>query len=158
MIKLVIRKSQISVNLRARLQKTVSPAFVKTVNTEIVEEIKRKISIGSSPVSGRFVAYTNPKRYPGKKKPAKPVNLYLSGVMLSWLKAFKQSTMTLGIGIPSSAPKEVKARALANNVGTKTIPARRFIPIKGETFALGILRKLNQIYTRRFKEVLNSRR
>lgn len=53
------------------------------------EEMLDLISKGISPIkgNGRFPAYKDAKKYPGKRKSARPVNLKLSGDFLNSLQA-----------------------------------------------------------------------
>lgn len=62
-----------------------------TVGREAVAKMKELISRGISPVRGnglsaRFPAYIKPLRYPGKRKPRSPVNLFLTGNFLADLQ------------------------------------------------------------------------
>lgn len=54
---------------------------------EVVKQMKRLIARGESPITGpgipsRFRAYKNPSKYPGNRKPHRPVNLKLTGAFL----------------------------------------------------------------------------
>jgi hypothetical protein len=155
--------------LATKLKGTVDAKFVQDMQTEVVDgEIKRMIAAGVSPVDSydggrRFPGYKDPKKYPGKKKAKRPVSLYLSGVMLSFYRAVRISGTRISIGIPTSAPENVKVRAVANNVGTvsesgrEAIPARRFIPLKGESYRISVMRKIKNLYARRIKAILSSK-
>ncbi len=164
-------KVKIKSNLRAevlnRLKKTVDQRFVNDMQAEVVNgEIKRMIAAGVSPVRSveggrRFKGYKNTEKYPAKKKAKRPVNLFLTGAMLLWYKATKISGVRLSLGIPTSAPKEIKVYAEANNVGTTNskgevaIAARRIVPLAGETFAVSVIRKMKNLYARRIKHLLS---
>jgi hypothetical protein len=166
-------KVKVSSKFRAvlanKLKGTVDSKFIQDMQTEVVDgEIKRLIAAGVSPVDSyeggrRFRGYKDPKKYPGKQKAKRPVSLYLSGVMLSFYRAVKVSGTRITLGIPTNAPEDVKVRAVANNVGTvsesgkEAIPARRFIPLKGETFRISVLRKIKNLYARRIKDLLSSK-
>lgn len=166
-------KVKVSSNFRStltnKLKQTVDSKFIQDMQTEVIDgEIKKMIAAGVSPVdsyegSRRFRGYKNPKKYPADKKAKRPVSLWLSGVMLSFYKAVRVSGTRLTLGIPTNAPHEVKVRALANNVGTATedgreaIPPRRFIPLKGETYRISVLRKMKNLYARRIKSLLSSK-
>lgn len=172
-------------NLEEKLKQINSAQFVKEVNEQVVEgQIKRLIQAGTSPVDGygRFVQYKDKDTYPSKQKSATPVNLTLSGKMLSFYRAFAKSVGgSLFIGIISEAPEDVKTRAKANNTGTgmlesvslnKTerketknlnkavkgvsgVPQRRFIPQDGEKFTVSVMSKLKQLYAKRIKALLS---
>lgn len=146
----------------------VDDALVAQVQKEVVDaEIKRAMLRGVSPVRGfgRFGEYLNPDRYPGKgkkrKKPRRPVNLFLTGEMQSWLQAVKKSGTQITVGIAKVAPKFVKIKAQANNLGTVTkdgtgaVPRRRFIPQKGEQWNVTIIRKIKNLFAKRVQAVLN---
>lgn len=162
-------KSNISAEVVNRLRKTVTQEFVENMNKEAVGEAKRMIRAGVSPVQAtaggrRFAGYKDPEKYPALKKAKRPVNLELSGIMLMWYSVTRISGVRLSFGIPKDAPSDVKDRAEANNVGTYNdqgevaIAARRFIPLKGETFAVSVMRKIKKLYAQRIKELLSSKR
>lgn len=147
----------------------VDEAFAKKIQEEVIDQtIKPLIASGTSPVDGyesrRFKKYKDPKTYPAKKKSRTPTNLYLSGVMLSWYKAYKLTANILRIGIPSEAPQDVKDRAVGNNVGTvkadgtEAVPARRFIPQVGETYRISVLRKIKKVYADRIAALLSTKK
>ena len=161
-------KSNIRAEVLNRLKKTVDEKFVADMDQQVVGEIKRLINAGVSPVQStegdrRFKKYKDQDKYPGKKKAKRPVNLFLSGVMLSWYRVVKISGVRLSFGIPKGAPKDVKDRAEANNVGTVNsegqvaIAARRFIPLIGETFNISVLRKMKNLYALRIKALLSKK-
>lgn len=161
--------SKFRATLASKLKNTVDAKFIEDMQSEVVDgEIKRMIAAGVSPVdsyegSRRFRGYKNPLKYPGDKKAKRPVSLWLSGVMLSFYKATRVSGLRLTLGIPTNAPEEVKVRAVANNVGTtsesgkEAIPPRRFIPLKGETYRISVLRKIKNLYARRIKTLLSGK-
>jgi len=166
-------KVNIRSNLRAqavnKLRNTVDADFVNNMQRGVIDgEIKRLIAGGVSPtrnVEGvrRFKKYKDEKKYPGTKKAKRPVNLWLSGVLLSWYKAVRVSGVRISLGIPTNAPQDVKDRAIANNEGTTNskgevaIAARRFIPLPGETFAVSVIRRMKSLYARRIKSLLSKR-
>lgn len=166
-------KVKVRSNIRAdvvnRLRRTVDSQFVQQVQQEVIEEaIKPMIAAGVSPVQSvdggrRFKGYKNPDKYPADKKAKRPVSLKLSGEMLAWYKAIFVSGVRITLGIAPSAPKEVKERAEANNVGTTNkegqiaIAARRFVPLKGETYAVSVVRKIKNLYSQRIKSLLLKR-
>lgn len=155
---------KVRTNIRAdvvnKLRNTVDERFVADMNKEVVGEIKKLIASGVSPVQGfdnkkRFDQYKDKDTYPAKLKPNRPVNLNLTGVMLSWYRAVKVSGIRISIGIPAAAPQDVKDRAEGNNVGANGIPARRFVPLKGENYAVSVLRKLKSLYAQRIKTLIS---
>lgn len=159
-------KSNISADVKAKLQKTVDEKFIADVNNEVVGEIKRMINAGVSPVQSveggrRFKKYKDEKKYPAKQKAKRPVNLFLSGEMLRNYVAERVNGIRLSLGISKKADKAVKDRAEANNVGTVNekgevaIAARRFVPLEGESYAVSVMRKLKNVYARRIKELIS---
>lgn len=167
-------KVKVKTNIKAeainKLKRTVDEQFAQQIQTEVVDgEIKRMIAAGVSPVQSveggrRFKGYKEPDKYPGKKKAKRPVSLWLTGEMLSWYRSWRTSGVRLSFGIPSAAPQEVKIKAEANNVGTMNestgqvaIAARRFVPLRGETFAVSVMRKLKKLYAQRIKTLLSSK-
>lgn len=159
-------KKKISVDLQSKFKKLVDEKFAEDVDREVVSEIKKLISAGVSPVETnagrRFKGYKDPDSYPNKQKQKRPVNLRLSGDMLSYYVARVVNGLTLRLGI-QDAPEEIKIRAQANNVGTGSkdgefgIAARRFVPLKGETFKISVLRKLKNLYAKRIKTLLSKK-
>lgn len=151
-----------------KLKNVVDAKFINAVQDEVIDgEIKRLIRAGVSPVDGltnsrRFTGYKTPEKYPGDRKAKRPVSLYLSGLMLSFYKATRVSGSRFLMGIAPNAPQEVKVRAVANNIGTVTekgqvgIPARPFIPVRGETYRVSVLRKIKNLYAKRVKDLLSS--
>ncbi len=162
-------KSNLRVEIKNRLKKTVDEKFIADMQREVVDgEIKRLIAAGVTPVRSveggrRFAGYKDPKKYPAKKKAKRPVSLFLTGVMLSWYKAVMISGVRVSLGIPTSAPTDVKDRAEANNIGTVNdkgevaIAARRFVPLDGETFSVSVIRKLKALYSRRIKDLISKK-
>lgn len=161
--------SKFRVDVMNKLRNTVDDKFVSDMQKEVIDEtIKPMIAAGVSPVDSfegnrRFEGYKDPKKYPAKKKAKRPANLNLTGIMLSWYKAVKVTGTRISLGIPTNAPQDVKDRAHGNNEGTTTeaglpaIPPRRFIPLKGENFRISVVRKLKNLYAKRFKDLLSSK-
>lgn len=163
-------KVKVKNKLRAEIEKKmkgfVTERFAQKVQDEVINgTIKPLIDAGVSPVQSventrRFKGYKDPKKYPNDRKQKRPVNLKLTGKMLERYRARKVNGTTLEMGILSSAPEDVRVRAEANNLGTVNskgevaIAARRFVPIRGETFAVSVMRRLKDLYAKRLKEIL----
>lgn len=138
------------------------------LSNKVVEDIiKPKIDKGLSPVQGErmFQKYKNPKQYPADQKQNNKPNLKLTGQMLYHYNARAGTNpMEIHIGIPKDSGEEVLTKAVANNQGTqsglvnkiskqtkdrklkakvkaasKGIPARPFIPLKGQSFTRDII-------------------
>ena len=141
----------------------------------VVEQvILPKIERGVSPVNGErmFQKYKDPKSYPGNRKQNNKPNLALTGTMLSYYDAMPgESQMEIYLGMPDSTPKEEMVKAKANNSGTqsavvnaitsrsknrklntkikaasKGIPARPFIPKKGQTYTRDIILAIRKYF------------
>lgn len=110
-----------------------------------VSAMKGMISQGLSPIRGgddattRLRSYLDPKKYPGKRKPRTPVNLFLTGKMLADLKAVpvqgsKGWLAEIGYRSEKEQLKEKGHRIGSDKARTKKRPT---IPIfsRGERFA-----------------------
>lgn len=137
------------------LKNIVDGATAKQLGETIISESRRFIAVGTSPVLGerRYPAYKNEDRYPGDRKPRRPVNLELTGEMLDSLQyQTRENGIRYGI---LSASDEVKTRAKANNEGTQHVPARPFIPDKpGQQFNLSIMTKIKDIVSKRLAAII----
>lgn len=122
-----------------------SPAVNRRVGELVVDEMRDGLSKGLSPVRGvrRFAPYKDREKYPADRKPARPVNLYLSGEMLAALEPFIRGSR-LYVGIRDT---EQAVKAKAHQEGTKNMVARRFMPTAdGEEFNVTITRKIRNLY------------
>lgn len=110
-----------------------------------VREMKASIARGMSPLDGygRFDAYLNPERYPGKRKPARPVNLFLMGDMLGALK-FRINQATLAITV-FYATRKAQLKELGHREGANGQPIRPTIPDEGEFLSPAIRRKVQSL-------------
>lgn len=113
------------------------------VGARTVEAMKRLISGGQSPIQGRgrFAPYKHPKKYPGSRKPASPVNLRLSGDMLDNLGyTALQSEGGYVAHVGYSDPKQILKES-GHREGVNGQPARPTIPdaSRGEKFASSVV-------------------
>ena len=99
------------------------------------------------------------KKYPGKKK--QPVNLTLSGNLLSYFKSWIEKVKgrkVIKVGIDSDAPEKIKKIAEAHNDGTlveKNVPKRSFVPNKkGEKYIKSIQTDINDMIAARVNEII----
>lgn len=108
--------------LKSINEKLKSRRIKKQVGEFLIKEVKDFISKGISPVKGygRFPAYKDPDRYPGGQKSNRPVNLRLSGDMLSALKFkyLKNSRLSIGWFPGLFGGKKEAKKAQAHNDGT----------------------------------------
>ncbi len=143
--------------MKAMINGARSPAVQLEIGDMVVSEMKKSLEGGVSPVRGerRLEPYTNPKKYPGDRKPRLPVNLYLSGDMLGALRAWI-SGGKLMVGITDS---EQKAKAKAHNDGIAPQPRRHFIPTdKGDEFTVSIQRQIKNLYAKLLGDIIKKRR
>lgn len=129
--------------------------FSHDLGTELVTAIKAQIADGISPVRGhsRFARYKDRTKYPADQKPARPVNLNLSGEMLKNLTFKIKENNKIDVGILTGSA-EVKARAQAHNTGTEHMAMRRFIPQTGEEFSVRIMRRIAELYGKRLQKLI----
>jgi len=104
---------------------------------------------GLSPVKskGRLQRYKNPARYPGNRKPRKPVNLKLTGALWKslWFKFIRNNKFIYG-----TLRGNVDAYADVHNEGLHTSPRRPYIPSrKGEKFIVTIQNEMRKIVSKR---------
>lgn len=144
------------------LKKPIDKATAEKVQKAVVSEMKTLISKGNSPIAGKgkFPPYKNPKKYPGKRKAASPVNLELSGEMLRGLGGSTERTEsgyasvieytgTDRDGVENSDKEE------GHRLGTNDQPKRPTIPIaaKGENFVARILKVISDLYKDRLRQL-----
>lgn len=125
----------------------------------VVDEMKKSLGAGIPPIRGsrRFDVYSESYSKQIKRghpenpsKKIRPVNLFLSGKMLSFLK-HRINGGKLEIGI-INADQETQKIAIAHQTGTKNMPKRRFIPSrKGEKLTVTIDRAIKNLYV----EIIN---
>lgn len=119
----------------------------------VVDEMKRFISRGRSPIkgSGKFPRYKNVSRYPAGRKPNVPVNLRLTGRFLADLRS---KSIRNGTEIFINSQESIKKED-GHRKGANSQPKRPIIPDQGETFTDAILGKAISVFekdiARRFK-------
>lgn len=83
----------------------------------------------------------------GFNKNVSPVNLTLSGSMLSHYDTRAGTDIfSITVGIHKDAPEFDKLKAKVHNEGTDKIPARRFVPLKGENFTAKITLEIRKLF------------
>lgn len=135
----------------------VTQGFNNELKQQLIPEIKSHILGGISPVRSmrRFQGYKNPRKYPAGKKPSRPVNLELTGKMLEQYTSEIVNQKSVRLGISQNASGEIKTYAEANNVGTTYVVARRFVPLKGESFNVTIMRMIKDLFAKRISQIIN---
>lgn len=141
------RKVRLAIQEKGDLSK-LKPGSLKEIGDSLVKEMKTRIASGISPITGkRFPSYKNPKKYPGKKKPPRPVNLKLTGDFLKSLvakvKTGKKPVITITFNDNESFDKEQGHREGANGQRIRPI-----IPQGQENFTDGILAAVRQVFRR----------
>lgn len=125
------------------MKKIFNRAEMKRIGDLVVEEMLSDTEAGRSPLTGAaFPAYKNPKKYPGKKKPSRPVNLRLTGQFLQSLKyqiveARNRIGLEIGFSNRLAALKELGHRNGANRQ-----PKRPLIPRGKQRLREGINKKI----------------
>lgn len=152
-------------NIRVRTnikfpKKVMNAKVAQQIDMAIQQGIRESLSLSQSPVKGygKFVGYAaerfgDPTKYPGKLKRKRPVNLQLSGAMITAIKvlSFTDDKVTIGI----ASPKQ-KLKAETHNEGTQEprVPQRRFLPTgPGEEFVDSIQKKILAIIEKRVSDL-----
>jgi hypothetical protein len=137
----------ITEKLKGRRAKKFADEFGKM----LVKEMKTRIAAGTSPITGkRFPAYKNPPRYPGTRKPKRPVNLYLTGEMLRALtfrikEIGEQIVVTIFLKTKKARDKERGHRE-----GAGGQPKRPIIPQGDEVLTRSIHAKARKLLLEKF--------
>lgn len=139
------------------IDRFIDGSTANAIGRAIVDEAKTMISEGVSPVRGhgRFERYKDRKKYPGKLKSARPVNLNLTGEMLkgySFRPVLSNQSLLVGMVKGSVGRKDI---AEFHNAGTEHMAMRRFIPQDDEEFAVRIMRKIRDLYGERLRKLIS---
>lgn len=139
------------------IDKFMDGTTISAIGNTIVDTAKEMISEGQSPVRGhgRFERYKDRTKYPGDLKPARPVNLKLTGEMLSGFSFKYVGNNTLQIGMIEGS-KDRKDVARYHNSGTGKMAMRRFIPQEGEEWAISIMREIREAYGKRLETLVKA--
>lgn len=137
------------------LDRFMNNTTLNAIGKTVTEEALEMISEGSSPArgEGRFERYKDRKKYPGDLKPARPVNLHLTGSMLSGygFKIKDRNTVEVGMVRGSSRDKEI---AGYHQDGTEHMAARPIVPREGEEWAVSIMRSIRDLYGKRLSDYI----
>lgn len=145
-------KFDITSALDSFMDKKTAQALGETVDTAVQDLLSK----GLSPVRGerRLEKYKNEDRYPGNLKPKRPVNLYLSGEMRSWLKHKQKDRLTVTYGFLEGTPRDVLARADRHQHGSPSTAARPMIPETGQEWAVSIVRAIKEVVSTRLQAII----
>lgn len=137
------------------IDRFVDGTLVNQVGGAVVDEAKQLIRSGQSPVRGygRFAAYKDRDKYPGGIKPARPVNLELSGDMLDAYGYRRGAGDSIEVGMVKGSP-EVKEIAEFHNEGTEHMAQRRIVPGEGEEWTVSIMRRIRDFFGKRFETLI----
>lgn len=150
-------------DLKDRLEKGLKPidgSTARKVGNDVVNEMKKLISNGTSPIegNGKFQAYKNPAKYPGGKKSSSPVNLTLTGKFLAAL------TYSVESGDGGSTTKiffkgdEQEAKERGHREGANRQPKRPSIPSGGNEKFVKVIREIyTKLYQERILDVLRGK-
>ena len=111
----------------------------------IVDSIRESTSRTISPVTGRgkFKGLSKSyKKFKSESGKGTGANLLFSGDMLSSLESQDVSSNVIEIGIFPDSGEADKADGHNNLSGISSLPTRRFIPGKGETFKIKIMKEV----------------
>lgn len=141
-----------------RLRLPIDRTTADNIGKGVIDEMKDMISKGISPIQGqtRFPAYKNPDKYPGNKKSARPVNLYLTGEFLKNLtyKIFKNGeSYAVRVGFFDRQSQLIQD---GHRVGVNKQPKRPIIPDKNknESFAQRIQRIISGLLRERIAQII----
>lgn len=140
-------------SLEKKLKEPITKEDGDEMGELFVSQMRDLISKGISPIRGvgRFPGYKNPVKYPGKRKDARPVNLYLSGQMMSAL-GFKTKKTRDGLEVTISyQDSEAETKERGHRDGAKGQPKRPTIPLGSEQIAVTIERSIVNL----FKQILS---
>jgi len=142
------------------IKKPINKETAEEMGEVIVDEMKRLIATGQSPIkgNGRFPKYKDPKKYPGKQKAKSPVNLELSGDFLDDL-ASRPVTDPFGYAAEITYKgKKSQDKELGHREGANDQPKRPSLPSKsGEDFVQVIKTKVTKIIRDRILSVLKGK-
>lgn len=143
--------------LRVEVKKRLDFRKTKKNNLARSSEVLRKallktIARGVSPITGkRFDAYKDPKKYPGNKKPPRPVNLKLSGDFLKSLRVKAVNVRRESIDYRVYFNKESsRKKEQGHREGAGGQPKRPIIPIESESYTDKIVVALKRAIVKLF--------
>lgn len=142
------------------IKKPIDRDTAEKVGEDIVDDMKRLIANGQSPIrgNGRFPAYKDPKKYPGKRKSRSPVNLELTGEFLDDLSS---KTISDPAGYATRVTydgQKSQDKERGHREGANGQPKRPTIPAaSGEDFAVSIKTRYTKTLRDRIIAVLKGK-
>lgn len=136
------------IQTKVDMQRIFNARALKEIGQEIVDAMLEEISEGTSPIQGRgrFPAYKNPDKYPGDRKPARPVNLELTGQQLSSLR-YRINQAKIAVSIYYST-KKAQLKELGHRQGVNGQPRRPTIPEENESLSPTIRKRVQSLIDR----------
>jgi hypothetical protein len=154
-------KTTVRFQILELLDSFVDQTTANTIGQTVVDEAKRMISEGQSPVRGygRFDGYSDTYKQTIKNNPrtefsdknVRPVNLSLTGKMLS-LFGFRVRGQAVEVGFVRSG--EHAELAEIHNEGLGKMPQRRMVPGDGEEWSVTIMRAIRDVYETRLEKII----
>lgn len=140
-----VAKLKAKIKDKTDLKKILNQHVLNEIGATIVDEMKSEIASGNSPIDGHgaFPAYKRPEKYPGKRKPARPVNLELTGQMLNSLQ-YRINQAKIAITILYRT-KKAQLKELGHREGANDQPKRPTIPDGNEQLSKAITKKVQMI-------------
>lgn len=153
-------KTTVRFEILELLDKFVDNTTANAIGVTVVEEAKRMISEGQSPVRGygRFPGYSDSyqdaikgggKLFTDKK--VRPVNLEQSGAMMK-LFGFRIKDQSIEVGFVGNG--EHKELAEIHNEGAGKMPQRKMVPGDKEEWAVTIMRAIREVYGSRLEKLI----
>lgn len=152
---IVSRNIALKIAKRYNMDKIFDKTTLDQIGKLVVAHMRADAAAGISPITGaQYPAYKNARKYPGKRKPASPVNLRLKGAFLRTLrfvsgKKPKGFAINIGFSTELSTLKERGHREGANRQ-----PKRPLIPRGRQNFRKEILDKVRQL----IRQVVDTKR
>lgn len=143
------------IKLEATLKQFANRPFTESVGRRVVSSMKDLIAKGISPIrgNGRFPAYKDPTKYPGKKKAPRPVNLFLSG---DFMDSLSNKSIRSGDGYNAEIfykGRESQLKEKGHREGANGQRERPTIPEGSEEIAKSIEVEINEMIDARIKEL-----
>lgn len=137
-------------------QNVIDRQTARDVGVGVTDKMKSLIEKGISPIkgNGRFPGYKNPDKYPGDRKPKRPVNLWLSGDFISSLDA-KEFPAKHGYVTEIFYKGDQDKKESGHREGVNGQPKRPTIPQGDEQFVVAIQRIITTIFKERIAFLLN---
>jgi hypothetical protein len=142
------------------IKKPIDRDTAQKIGDDITADMKRLIASGQSPIkgNGRFPAYKDPKKYPGKRKSKTPVNLELTGEFLDDLTSKAISDPAGYATRVTYDGQKSQDKERGHREGANGQPKRPTLPAaSGEDFAVSIKTRYTKTIRDRIIAVLKGK-